>query len=28
MENLNQAVDSLTEMTVELKELVGEFKIS
>jgi len=28
MENLNQAFDSLTEMTVELKELVGEFKIS
>jgi len=28
MENLNQAFDSLTEMTIELKELVGEFKIS
>jgi methyl-accepting chemotaxis protein len=28
MENLKRAVDSLTEMTVELKELVGEFKIS
>ena len=27
MENLNDAVDSLTKMTVELKELVGEFKI-
>jgi methyl-accepting chemotaxis protein len=28
VDNLNNAVGSLTEMTVELKELVNEFKIS